>query len=286
MDEKRLLLERILSKVGDLGLRRRILTILDYLDIEIGDRILDCGCGEGFYTMIISELFDVQITAFDVDSELLERASNWIENREAVRFVKGDIRNGLPFGDNTFDKIICSELLEHLDKDLEALKEIYRVLKPGGIVGLTVPNENYPFLWDPLNWTREHLGLSHFNPKNTILGGVWSLDHKRLYSVGTIRKLSEEVGFQVLSAEALTHYCFPFNYHILRLGKLLYSGLPVPETVRQAMEKFEWKKENQNKNKLGLVKAIFSIFKWIDSENDRHSGLNGSSVSISLKLGK
>lgn len=283
--EKNILLDKMLSKVGDLGLKRRIVKFLDYLDIKDGDAVLDCGCGEGFYTMIVSELYDARITAFDLNAELLERACNWIKDNGMVKFINGDIAKGLPFEENTFDKIIFSEVLEHLESDREALNEIYRVLRPGGTVCLTVPNENYPLFWDPLNWVRERLRLGHFNPKNTVLGGVWSYDHKRLYSPGAIRGLVEDAGFKVLEIEALTHYCFPFNYHVLRLGKLFYSSLPVPLRMKESMEKFEWKKEDSN-HKFDPINAIFRIFKWIDSKNDGCQGIDKSSVSVSLKLEK
>ena len=51
-------LEKILKNVGDLNFRRRIVEIFDYLDIKPGDKVLDCGCGDGFYTMILSEVYD------------------------------------------------------------------------------------------------------------------------------------------------------------------------------------------------------------------------------------
>lgn len=279
-------LDGVLSKVGDLGLKRRIVKLLGYLCIKEGDIILDCGCGEGFYTMIINELYDVQITAFDLNAELLEKAATWVKDKIWIKFINGDIAKRLPFENDTFDKIIFSEVLEHLDNDREALKEIYRVLKPGGFIGLSVPNTNYPFLWDPLNWTREHLGFGHFNPQNTILGGVWSYNHKRLYSLKTIKKLAEDVGFKVIKIEALTHYCFPFNYHILRLGKLFYTKFPVPTKLKESMEKFEWKRTKGNNNEFALIGAIFNILRRIDSKNDKCHDIDKSSVSISLNLEK
>lgn len=282
---KNILLNKMLSKVGDLGFKRRVVKLLEYLDIKHDDSVLDCGCGEGFYTMIIGELYDVQLTALDLDAALLEKAQNYTSNKKKIKFINGDIANRLPFEDNSFDKIIFSEVLEHLDNDHEALKEIYRVLKFGGMAGLTVPNKNYPLFWDPLNWIREHLGLGHFNPKNTILGGVWSYNHKRLYSPDKIKSLAEKVGFRVTEVETLTHYCFPFNYHILRLGKLFYTKFPVSNSTKESMEKFAWKREKSNNN-FNLIRAIFNIFKRIDSRNDRYHDLDGSSVSISLKLEK
>jgi SAM-dependent methyltransferase len=287
MVEQKVQLEDILIKVGDLGLRRRVKILLSYLDVTDRDRVLDCGCGEGFYSMVLAELTNAQITAFDYNTELLEKASKWTAQKKNVAFINGDITKGLPFEEGTFDKIIFTEVMEHLEDDLGALKELRRVLKKGGTIGLTVPNRNYPFFWDPLNWSREHLGLGHFNPRNTILGGVWSYDHKRLYSPDKIKRLAEDAGFKVLKIEALTHYCFPFNYHILRLGKLFYTKFPVSLKVKESMEKFEWRRENGNNDRFSLIKVIFNIFKWIDSQNDKyHHDIDKSSVSISLKLEK
>lgn len=278
-------LDRILSRVGDLGFRRRIVRLLDYLDIERGDSVLDCGCGEGFYSMVISELYDADLTAFDFNAELLEKAAGWISGKERVRFLNGDISKGLPFESNAFDKIVFTEVLEHLDEDGATMKEILRVLKPGGIVGLTVPNASYPLFWDPINWIREHLGLGHFNPKNTVTGGVWSYDHKRLYRHGEIKRLAEETGFNVLDMEALTHYCVPFNYHILRLGKIFYTSMPASLSAKERMEKFEWRKEAP-KSRFDPIMTVFKLFKWVDSRNDRLRGVDKSSVSVLLKLEK
>ncbi len=284
-EAEKALLEKMLSKVGDLGLRRRILTLLEYLRIEAGESVLDCGCGEGFYTMLIAGLYDVRVTAFDRDAALLGQAATWLENNDSqVEFIDGDIADGLPFKDHAFDKIVFSEVLEHLDNDRAAIKELYRVLKPGGCVGLTVPNSNYPFLWDPLNWTRERLGLGHFNPKNTILGGVWSYDHKRLYSPEAIKKLAEEGGFRVSKIDALTHYCLPANYLILRLGKLFYTRLPIPSKAKKALEKFEW--DETDDKSFSPTKTALEIFQKFDEFNDRHLEPNKSSISISLKLEK
>jgi len=281
-------LKKILSKVGDLGFRRRVETILCWLNIQSGEKILDCGCGEGFYSMTMSELYaNINITAFDVNAELLKKAAYWTDNDKCIVFQNGNIEEGLPFPDNTFDKVIFSEVLEHLDNDHKALTEVLRVTKPGGIVGLTVPNKNYPFLWDPLNYLREHLGLGHFDPKNTILGGVWSYDHKRLYSFDDITALSLKVGFKVVERKNLTHYCLPLNYLILRLGKIISMILPASET-KSAMEKFEWNKEPLHTPTLStkFISLILNIFKRVDNLNNTMDDISKSSVCVGLKLKK
>ena len=149
-----------------------------------------------------------------------------------------------------------------------------------------MPNSNYPFFWDPINYIREALNLGHFNPKNTILGGVWAYDHKRLYYVDSIKRLAEKAGFKVKRVETLTHYCFPFNYLILRLGKLFYMSLPSSAKLRGTMEKFDWNKEEPN-NKFSLTGLIFKFFRRMDYKNDKYPAkITDSALTISLKLEK
>ena len=285
-DEK---LQKMLSNVGDLGFRRRVETMLRWLGIQSNEKVLDCGCGEGFYSMVVSELYeDINIVAFDYNAELLKLAAGWAEKSKNIVFQNGNIENGLPFADESFHRVVFTEVLEHLDDDKKALEEVFRVVKPGGVVGLTVPNRNYPFLWDPINWLREHLGLGHFNPKNTILGGVWSYDHKRLYSFDHITALSKEVGFEVAERVSLTHYCMPCNYLILRLGKIFSMMLP-SSSAKRAMEKFEWKQECTPTKTLSswFIHKALQIFMLVDKLNNRvMNDTSRSSVSVGLKLRK
>lgn len=54
----------------------------------------------------------------------------------------------LPFGDGIFGAVVCSEVLEHLDDDRRALREMARVLQPGGVVIVTFPHRHFYFAWD------------------------------------------------------------------------------------------------------------------------------------------
>lgn len=277
-------LDKILANVGDLGYRRRILTLLNYLNIKDNDTVLDCGCGEGFYTMVLSELYNCKIWALDNDEKLLEIAKERIGLKSNIIFRKGDI-NSLPFEDEVFDKIILTEVLEHISDDKKSLCEVYRVLKKGGTVGITVPNHNYPFLWDPLNKIREWLGLGHFHPDNHFLAGIWSM-HIRLYYPDQLMELVESTGFRLEKIEGLTHYCLPFNHNILYLGKQLYTHLPVPKSIYKSMEKFEWKDIDSKRSRFNLFQLTLNLLKWIDSFNDRRNRLNRSSVCIAANAVK
>ena len=273
-------LQKILSKTGDLNFRRRVITMLEYLDIQPGEHILDMGCGEGFYSMVFDNLYDCKITAVDFDPEILILAHKWLDGRNNVTIEQGDITN-LRFPDNFFDKIVCTEVLEHIDDDKTAIKE----LKPGGIVAITVPNKNYPLLWDPLNKIRESLGLGHFSPMSGFWGGIWAKDHKRLYLPENLKSLAENAGFWVEDLKVLTHFGVPFNHLILWLGKTLYTKLPVSEDVIKSMEKFEWEEDAAKRRTLSssILNTGFSFLKAVDSMNNRKFPLTKSTMAVALK---
>lgn len=281
-------LNKILSKVGDLNFKRRINTMLEYLDIKDGDLILDMGCGEGFYSLIFDQLYDCKVIGVDYDEDgILKLAKSWLKESTKVTLEVGDICN-LRFEDNYFDKIVCTEVLEHIVDDQKAVSELYRVLKPGGTLAVTVPNKNYPLAWDPLNKIREGLGLGHFDPKDGLLGGIWAYDHKRLYLPSDVQNLLETHKFKVEQLEVLTHYGLPFNHLILYVGKNFYTKLPVGEDVKSSMEKFKWdEKDKTSKSFIStLIGYGLKFFTWADSFNDRKFDLNTSTMAVAAKAKK
>ncbi|MGN0366667.1 MAG: class I SAM-dependent methyltransferase [Suilimivivens sp.] len=99
-------------------------------------RILDAGCGEGFITdLIYRNVEHAQITGLEYTKEALDLAR---QMNPDIDFVEGDIYQ-LPFCDNTFDIVLCTEVLEHLNEPERALSEMARVADH--TVFLTVPNE-------------------------------------------------------------------------------------------------------------------------------------------------
>ena len=268
--------------VGDQGFHRRVKEIIERIDVKENDVILDCGCGEGFYLMVLHELFPhIKIYGLDHDPQLIEKAKTWIGPSENVYLFEGSIYN-MPYDDDHFDNIILSEVLEHLQDEELALKEVKRVLRPGGTLVVTVPNHNYPFFWDPLNWLREHLGFGHFSPDSGFFGGIWS-KHLRLYSPEEIKNVVSNSGFNIESIKNLTHYCFPFTQNVLYFGKQLYTKLPVPLSIVNTMEKFEWRKISQNKFDFNFLRLALSVYKFVDKLNDRREiKLSESSMGILL----
>lgn len=98
--------------------------------------ILDAGCGEGFVSDLLYRNIDnICVTGLEYTEEALAIASQ-INND--IHFMKGDIYQ-MPFGERSFDIVLCTEVLEHLENPEMALRELARVARYA--VFLTVPNE-------------------------------------------------------------------------------------------------------------------------------------------------
>ena len=113
--------------------------------IKPGTKILDLGCGEGRH--VISAYVEQQVESFGVDLSVddlkttRDKFRHFEQPRDTNRAFGLASANALelPFADNTFDKVICSEVLEHIPDYQGALAEIQRVLKPGGLLCASVP---------------------------------------------------------------------------------------------------------------------------------------------------
>lgn len=115
--------------------RKRVRTIIKRLEVGSGERVMDVGCGAG---NILAELPQARAVGLDLSSYLLAKARARLH--DTAFLVRGDVE-GLPFADSFFDKAYCSEVLEHLPSPQRALEEIARVMKAGGRVILSIPNE-------------------------------------------------------------------------------------------------------------------------------------------------
>ncbi len=121
-------------------------------DIEKPKRILEIGVGEGQITELCLSVFpDATFIAADIAKGILDVAQeNLSAYSDRVSFEVQDITK-LTFDDNSFDMVICCEVLEHVPGPRVGMAELSRVLKPGGHAVLSVPNEP---LWRVLNMAR------------------------------------------------------------------------------------------------------------------------------------
>jgi ubiquinone/menaquinone biosynthesis C-methylase UbiE len=124
------------------GLRLRM--TLRALDARESDAVLDLGCGPGNLLPLIHAR---KIVGVDPSDSLLTQARTRTAGRAEVQLIKA-LAEKLPFANDVFDRIVCSEVLEHVREPERALAEMHRVAKPGAKVVITVPHEEL------INWTK------------------------------------------------------------------------------------------------------------------------------------
>ncbi len=117
--------------------------MLEWLDPKEGERILDIACGGGELSLKIAEK-GCEVYGIDMSENTIEGARHLSEREKiACEFEVGNAED-LPYPDGYFDKVVCSSSLEHFKDDINALKEMRRVLKPSASVVLTTDSFTYP----------------------------------------------------------------------------------------------------------------------------------------------
>ncbi|MBI5449494.1 class I SAM-dependent methyltransferase [Candidatus Gottesmanbacteria bacterium] len=211
----------VLLRELDPAFARRARFILKHLAPGKNAKILDIGCGRGFYERAIACVYpSAQVTGIDTNVKYLRVARSGMYGKSKISFLRASGLQ-LPFANSLFDRIICSEVLEHVVDDDKLVKEMFRVLKPGGLVLISVPHTHYPFLWDPLNWILRYVWNTHVPSHIWWLAGIWA-DHVRLYTMESLRQLLISKKFRVIYAWYATHRTVPFSHFLLYgIGKNL-----------------------------------------------------------------
>ncbi len=122
-----------LYRIGDAVRRRRLVRAA--LAAVPGDRILDVGCGPGFYCAELLEEVGPEgsIVGLDSSPPMLDLAARRCEGHGNVEFRQADATS-LPVEDATFDAALCVQLLEYVPDVAACLAELHRALRPGGRV--------------------------------------------------------------------------------------------------------------------------------------------------------
>lgn len=142
-------------------------------------RLLEIGCGDGSFTRDLLA-FSKNVTGLDISPAQIEANQRKLPT---IRFLSHDLSAPLPFPDASFDGIWCSEVLEHLFDPALVLREMFRVLMPGGQLLVTVPYHGLIknvaialVAWD-----------HHFDPE---------YPHVRFFTKNTLSHLARKAGFQ------------------------------------------------------------------------------------------
>jgi SAM-dependent methyltransferase len=155
-------------------------------NIRTGWRCLDVGCGDGRTAGLCLRDHGCEYVGVDV-SENAVRAAQAL----GLEAQKIDDAASLPFPEATFDAAVCIEVMEHLFDPHLAATDISRVLRPGGVLIVTVPNVAY--------WRRriDLALLGRWNPLGDNLAVVqpWRDPHLRFFNPGSLRRMLTSVGF-------------------------------------------------------------------------------------------
>lgn len=174
------------------GRKQIIQSLLQEISLKNNSRILDAGCGTGGNMKILARFGNV----IGIDNS--PEAIKFCKKRCFENIQLKNIEN-TGFSDNSFDLIVALDILEHLENDVEALKEFHRILKEDGYILISVPA--YQFLWS------EHDAAVH---------------HKRRYSMKEINKCLLKANFQITKKTFAISFIAPAVF-IYRIIQKIYS---------------------------------------------------------------
>ncbi len=166
------------------------------LGLRPGMRVLDIGCGNGRHAFE-SLRRGAEVVAADLDDAALAevaamgaamQAAGEVPAGGSLRTVCADARR-LPFRDGDFDVVIAAEVLEHINDDSAAIAELRRVLRPGGLIAVTVPR-----------WWPERVCWALSREYHEVPGG-----HVRIYRRGQLADLLAASGLVVSGSHHHAH---------------------------------------------------------------------------------
>jgi len=129
------------------------------------DKALDVGCRDGYFTKLL-EVRGYNVISVDIEKKF-------------EKCIVDDVNKPLPYRDNAFNLIWCSEVIEHLEEPLKVIKEFRRILVPGGLAVLTTPNSQF--------WLFKILKIFGLNPRDMQNPG-----HLHFFGINDIKKFNPE----------------------------------------------------------------------------------------------
>lgn len=173
-----------------------------FIGTQTNEHTLDAGCGRGLYTRTLLK-YSKQVSALDYSDVCVAAMKRRLGHLPQLSLCQGSA-DALPFADQQFDLVTHCEVLEHINDDRKVLSELFRVMKPGGKLVLSVPVPPAPI-----------------DDKEHVREG---------YKLEDISQLMTEAGFKIVRHE----YCmFNISKNIIRFQQWWTSkfSMPLPAMV-------------------------------------------------------
>jgi len=160
-------IDRMSRSLLTLNRDREYKTLKQMLALSSTDHVLDVGSGDGFWTARFAA-HCAKITGLDPDERMLEYART-LYDRPNVEYVCGNAES-IPYPNSVFDKVVSISCLEHFADPLQGLREMARVLKPGGRLAISVDSllpENSPLSFR--EWHKRRHFVTHYFNREELL---------------------------------------------------------------------------------------------------------------------
>ena len=174
---------------------------------------LDAGSGKGPSTAIMSRYIDsihsIEFEESNVQRQIKNLDNLNLDNKKRIVIKNGDITK-IDLLDKSVDIIVCSEVIEHIENYKEAVRELYRVCKPGGRVIFSMPNKLSAFwLYDKLIYYLVRI-VRKLKGKPQDRSGYSFFEQSRhwFFSSGDIRDLVKDSGFSIIEESGISMFLF------------------------------------------------------------------------------
>jgi ubiquinone/menaquinone biosynthesis C-methylase UbiE len=176
---------------------------------------LNLGTGEGDYDRMIAS-YCRHLTGVDVNTDDLAHAKAMNQGVMNLDY-KVDNALDLSFAHNTFDLVVSSEVIEHVGKPDVMMREISRVLKPGGLAIMTFPSREFPFTYDPVNriW---QLTRGDGSREYAISQGAYAFGHEYLIGSDDFKRWASDAGLEIVEFEHLSGF-------MVGLAEMYWTGI-------------------------------------------------------------
>jgi ubiquinone/menaquinone biosynthesis C-methylase UbiE len=167
-------------------------------ELPPGSKVLEVAPGPGYFAIELAKLGTYKVTGVDISETFVEIArANAAQANVKVDFRRGNA-SGMPFGSETFDFLLCRAAFKNFTEPLQAMREMYRVLKPGGralIIDLRRDTSN-----ERIGQAVEEMHLGAVNRMITKLTFRFVL-LKRAYTKGEFEQFADQTKFDAVEIE-------------------------------------------------------------------------------------